>query len=272
MPKTVNKIAMIVGSALISCSAFAQTKSLVVGGYPSYPPVDMRDPVSGKAMGFDIDFIQALEKQTGEKITLSETAFEQLIPSLKTGRLDFFLSAMSDTPERQKTITFVDYLQSGTQLMTLADGSHSSTSMSDYCGKRIAASRSTNILAQLRSWSESHCQAAGKPAMILTGAENNIDARMQLKQKRVDAMAQDSLTIPYIQQSEKGTYVTVGEPIDFSYMGIGVGKQNLVLQKKLQHALQAMIDDGSYAAMIKKWHLPANSAVPQAMINSQPGS
>lgn len=269
---SVNKIALVIGGVLAAFSGMSQAKEFTVGGYPSYPPIDMRDPVSGKAMGFDIDFARELEKEMGVKVNFSETAFAQLIPSLQTGRLDFFLSAMSDTKERQQHIAFVDYLQSGTQLMALTADPHKGHSLIDYCGKRVAASRSTNIIAQLNAWSDAHCTPAGKPKMSVLGAENNIDARMQLKQKRVDAMAQDSLTIPYIQQSEQGVFTTVDQPINFSYMGIGVAKEDVALQKKLQQALQAMIDDGRYAALIKKWNLPAVSAVPKAMINSDPAS
>jgi ABC-type amino acid transport substrate-binding protein len=42
------------------------------------------------------------------------------------------------------------------------------------------------------------------------GADNNIDARLQLKQGRVDAMVQDSLTIRYVRAQEPGVYATVG--------------------------------------------------------------
>ncbi|MBP2169346.1 polar amino acid transport system substrate-binding protein [Erwinia toletana] len=265
-------LAILCGCMMAIFPGLSSAKDLIVGGYPSYPPVEMRDPATGKSVGFDIDFAAELAQEMGVKITFSETAFAQLIPSLQTGRLDFFLSAMSDTAERQKHLTFVDYLRSGTQLMVLSSAADQGKTLKDYCGKKIAASRATNIIAQLNEWSDKHCTSAGLSKMNVVGAENNIDARMQLKQNRVDAMAQDSLTIPYIQQIEKGVFTTVDQPINFSYMGMGVSSDNVPLQKSLQQALQKMIDNGRYAALLKKWNLPAVSAVPAALINSKPAS
>jgi polar amino acid transport system substrate-binding protein len=102
------------------------------------------------------------------------------------------------------------------------------------------------------------------------GADNNIDARSQLKQGRADVMAQDSLTIPYIQAQEPGVYRTVGEPFDMTIMGIGVDKSDVALQSALVKALQEMIDDTSYAALLKTWGLPDSSAIARATVNGAP--
>ena len=83
-------------------------------------------------------------------------------------------------------------------------------------------------------------------------------------------MAQDSLTIPFIQAQEQGVYRTVGEPFDITVMGIGVAKSETALQTTLARALQETIDDGSYAALLKKWNLPASSAATRAAINGAP--
>jgi polar amino acid transport system substrate-binding protein len=80
-------------------------------------------------------------------------------------------------------------------------------------------------------------------------------------------MAQDSLTIPYIQSQEEGVYATVGAPFDNTVMGIGLPKDASALQSALKSALQSMIDDGSYAKLLATWNLPRTSAVPAATIN-----
>ena len=59
----------------------------------------------------------------------------------------------------------------------------------------------------------------------------------------------------------------MGEPFDITVMGIGVDKSDTALQTSLAKALQEMIDDSSYAALLKKWNLPASSAATRAAIN-----
>lgn len=247
--------------------AVAQT-GVAVGIYPSYPPLDMRDPATGKLKGFDVDFGNAVAQKLGIKIEWRETAYVQLIASIQTGRIRLFFNGMNETPARLRLIAFVDYLRSGTQFMTLSGDAATFPSIAALCGKKVAASRGTNLPEQIADWSKANCEAAGKPAVIYLSADNNIDARNQLKQGRSDAMAQDSLTIPFVRSQEPGTYATIGEAFNPVRMGIGVGKDDTALQDRLSHAVQSLIDDGSYAKLIAKWGLPASSAVAKATIHS----
>lgn len=44
-------------------------------------------------------------------------------------------------------------------------------------------------------------------------------------------------------------------------VGIAVRRDNAVLKAALGSALQALVKDGSYDALIKKWGMPASSSV-----------
>jgi polar amino acid transport system substrate-binding protein len=257
---------------LLALGAVADPLSaqIPVGVYPSYPPLDMRDPATGALSGFDIELGQQLAKRLGTRFDMQETAFAQLVASVQTGRISVFFNGMNDTAPRRELISFVDYLRSGTQFMVRAADAGAAANQDELCGKKIAGSRGTSLPGQIAEWSKTHCEGSGKPAVVFLGADNNIDARSQLKQGRADAMAQDSLTIPFIQIQEKGVYRTIGEPFDMTVMGIGVTKSDLALQAALAAALQAMIDNGEYAALLDKWNLPASSAVSHATINGAP--
>jgi polar amino acid transport system substrate-binding protein len=249
-------------------AAAAEPVHIPVGVYPSYPPLDMRDPTSGELKGFDIELGWRLAQRLGATFDLQETAFAQLVASIQTGRIKLFFNGMNDTAPRREVIGFVDYLRSGTQFMARASDSYPDDSA--LCGKKVVGSRSTNLPGQIAAWSEAHCESQSRPAIVFLGADNNIDARSQLKQGRADAMVQDSLTIPYIQTQEPGVYQTVGEPFEMTIMGVGVDKSDAALQSALVKALQETIDDGSYAALLKTWGLPASSAIARAAVNGAP--
>jgi polar amino acid transport system substrate-binding protein len=83
-------------------------------------------------------------------------------------------------------------------------------------------------------------------------------------------MAQDSVTIPYIQAQEPGVYRTVGEPFHMTIMGVGVDKADVALQSALVKALQEVIDDKSYAALLKTWGLRDSSAIACATVSGAP--
>jgi len=250
----------------IAHSALA-AEAIKAGTYPSYPPLDMRDPASNTLTGFDIELGAALAQKMGRPFSWVETNYSELIAATKTGRVDIFFNGMFDTPEREQEIGFVDYLRSGSQFVSLTS-SPNKTPLS-MCGKRIGISRMTSAPAVLARWNASDCAKQGLAAAIYVPAENSVDARMQMKQGRVDAVMMDSLTVPYVIAQDK-SLAMVGDPIEYTLMGIGVAKNEMALGKAVAVALQSLIDDGSVGKLMVKWNLPTTSALSKVAIDNRP--
>jgi len=231
-----------------------------------YPPMEYKDPASNQLVGLDIDLGEALAKRLGITIEWQDSAFEQLIPSLQTGRTDLILSGLSDLPSRRETMDFIDYLKSGAQFYTLASAPFAKEE--DLCGKKVGTSRSTSFPDQIRKWSAAHCEGAGKPAIEVVNAESTADARAQLKQGRIDAAVQGSETVPYMMSQEAGTFKAIGSSFTVNYQGIAFKKSDSSFRDAVADALEALIKDGSYGQVLEKWHLPGN-AVPGIIINGE---
>jgi len=231
-----------------------------------YPPMEYKDPATDKLAGLDIDLGEALAAKLGLKIAWQESAFEQLIPSLQTGRTDFILSGLSDLPARRETMDFIDYMRSGAQFYTLA--ASAARVPADLCGKRVGTSRSTSFPAQIRTWSAASCEGVGKPAIEVVAAESTVDARSQLKQGRVDAAVQGSETIPYAMKLEPGVFRPVGESFTTTYQGMAFRKTEPGFRDAVADALAALIADGTYGRIMAKWELPGN-AVEAPLLNGE---
>lgn len=227
---------------------------IVVAIMPNYPPMDFKDPATNKLTGLDYDLGNALAERLGVKIKWQETGFEQMINALTTDRVDMVLSGMTDTAERQASVTFVDYFTSGPQFYTLQKNT-ATNEIIDLCGKKVGTSRRTTFPAEIAEWSKANCEAAGKPAINVIGTEGSADARAQLRQSRIDAAMQGSETLSYLKTQEKDMYKTVGQPISVQFTGLGVSKKKPELSEAVKVALQSMVDDGSYGAILKKWDL-----------------
>ncbi|ANI54813.1 ABC transporter substrate-binding protein [Pseudomonas sp. DR 5-09] len=227
---------------------------IVVAIMPNYPPMDFKDPATNKLTGLDYDLGNALAERLGVKIKWQETGFEQMINALTTDRVDMVLSGMTDTAERQASVTFVDYFTSGPQFYTLQKNA-ATNEIIDLCGKKVGTSRRTTFPAEIAEWSKANCEAAGKPAINVIGTEGSADARAQLRQSRIDAAMQGSETLSYLKTQEKDMYKTVGQPISVQFTGLGVSKKKPELSEAVKVALQSMVDDGSYGAILKKWDL-----------------
>lgn len=65
------------------------------------------DPASGKAIGIDVELHAEVLKHMGiTKVTYESGAFNSLIPSMLSNRIDMVVTDLHVTPERAKTIAF----------------------------------------------------------------------------------------------------------------------------------------------------------------------
>lgn len=250
-------------------AAIRQSGTLHLSVNAIYPPMEYKDPATGQLIGLDIDLGEAIAKKLGVKVEWQESAFEQLIPSLQTGRTDMILSGLSDLPARRETMDFIDYLKSGAQFYTVAAAPFEKPE--DLCGKKVGTSRSTSFPAQIRAWSTTNCEGAGKPAIEVVNAESTADARTQLKQGRIDAAVQGNETVPYFMGLESGVYKTVGAPFTVNYQGIAFKKTDSEFRDLVANTLQGLIIDGTYGQILAKWKLSGN-AVAAPLINGEPRS
>lgn len=268
--------AVLAAMALFSVAAQAQglpdriakAKTIKIGINPIYPPMEFKDPATGKLTGFDIDLADALAKELGVEIAWQESAFDQLMPSLATGRIDLILSGFTDRPARRETADFVNYLNSGVQFLAQADRADVRTPL-DLCGKNVGTSRTTTFPGEIKAWSEANCVAAGKPAINVEGTNDNTAARSQLKQGRLDGSAQGSETVPYVIALENGAYKAVGLPFGGAQHGIAFTKADTQLRDATLAAFKRLLANGTYASIIAKWNLQS-SAVKQAGVNGVP--
>ncbi len=242
---------------------------LVIANQPNYPPMEFRDPATDTLMGVDIDLGEAIGKALGVKIEWSTVAFEQMMPSLATGRVDMIMSGMTDLPARRATADFVNYMNSGAQFFAQAARAAEFKTQADLCGKSIGMSRRTSFPAETEKWSEANCVAKGKPAIKVVGTEGSADARTQLKQGRIEAAVQGSETLPYILKMEPNAYIVIGAPFTSVQQGMAFAKKDTELRDAVAAALKKVMADGSYKTIFGKFGVDG-SAIDMVRINGEP--
>ena len=242
----------------------AKAGSIKVAIVPNYPPMEFRDPGTSTLTGFDVELGEALGRKLGVKIAWQETSFEQMMPAIATGRVDAILSGMTDLASRQDTATFVDYLRSGPRFFVQQSRAAEFKDVAALCGKTVGASRRTSFPKHIADWSDAHCD--GNPIKFV-GTEGSADARTQLKQGRVDAAVQGGETLPYVMDLEPGAYVPVGDVFAIQFTGLALGVKDKALQQAIAEALDGLIADGSYRALLAKWKL-TEYGIEKAMINA----
>lgn len=68
---------------------------------------------------------------------------------------------------------------------------------------------------------------------------------------------------------EKDTYKPLGLAISKQFTGLGVSKSNPELAAAIAEAMQAMVDDGTYGKILKKWDLEQGAVTKVGMNQAQ---
>lgn len=246
----------------------AEAGTLNVGSNVQSPPNNFYAEDGTTPIGFEVDLITAVGNKLGLEVEYQDMAFDSLITSLQSGRIDATIAGMNDTPERQQAIDFVDYFTSGITIMIQAGNPAGIAASEDLCGKAIAVVQGTTQ-EEFAAEQTAECEAAGEEPLEVTATPSDSQNQTSLRTGRVDAILNDLPTAVYISQTAGGGeyFETVDqEPINGGPYGIGINKEDAALSAAVQQALQQLIDDGTYGEVLEAWDV-SSGAVEQAVVN-----
>jgi polar amino acid transport system substrate-binding protein len=241
-----------------------------IGIEATYPPMAYKDPATNERRGFNVDLVTEIAKVLGLRIQWEEMAFAQLIPALTTNRIDFSGSSMTDLPSRRDRLSFVDYVSTGPQIFAMTAQSGDINQPTDLCGKAIATPRTTAYFPTLQAWSQANCVAQGRPAITVVGTEGASATRTDLRQNRVQAAVLGAEYVVYLGQQEPGAIKAIGTPIGRNMSGLAFPKESTVLRDAVAAALDRLIADGTYMALLKKHGLEAQALARAEIDAGQP--
>lgn len=225
-----------------------------------FPPMEMFD-ANQKLTGFDYDLGQAIGAKLGVRMDFQTQAFDSVIPSLQSGKHDVIMSGMNDTPERQKTLDFVDYFHAGFSILVLKGNPQNISTVLDLCGQNVAVQKAT-VQADILHGYDAKCTANGSSPIKVAELPLETDVQTAVRSGKAIADVVDSAVAAYAATTagDGKMFEVIRDPAnpagyDPVFTGIGVLKKDAGLSKAINIALQSVIDDGSYAAILKKYAL-----------------
>ncbi|MFB8246471.1 ABC transporter substrate-binding protein [Streptomyces sp. NPDC055952] len=247
-----------------------------VGSDIAYAPVEFKDS-SGKVVGIDPDIAAAMGKQLGVDFQFENGTFDTLITGLRSKRYDIAMSAMTDTKDRQEGIDsdtgkkvgegvdFVDYFTAGVSIYTKKGDDQGIKSWSDLCGKKIVLQRGT-VSEDLAKAESKKCPAGKK--ITIEAFDNDQQAQTRLRAGGAAAGSSDFPVAAYAVKTSGGgkDFQLVGEQVEAAPYGIAVAKNQTELRDALKAALDAIIENGEYEKILKKWGV-TDGSVDEATIN-----
>ncbi len=239
--------------------AFADLK-MGVAAEP-YAPFTSKD-ASGKWVGWEVDFMNAVCADIGEKCSIEEVAWDGIIPALQAKKFDAIMSSMSITPERAKTINFSSMYYNSLAVIIGAKGADKDFSPEHLKGKNVGVQVSTTHAAYLAKYYEP------KGAVVKTYATQD-EANADLAAGRLDYVMADGVALDAFLTSDQGVCCEQkgAVPIDIDILGPGVGfgirKEDSATLDKLNKGIADLAANGTFDKITATWKLQGKVETPK---------
>ena len=230
----------------------------------TYPPNEFTGPDGKTLQGFDIDLGNAVAQGLGLKIEFANAKFDSILTGIQGNRYDVAFSSFTDNKERQAKVDFVDYFTAGTSILVKKGNPEKINKLEDLCGKKIALESGT---VQVKIAQGAKCTGGKK--IEIAQLPDDAAARLQVKTGRAVADMNDFPVAAYNAKISGGgnDYEVVGTQYETAPYGIAVSKDLTGLRDAIQAELKAMVADGSYDSILKKWDI-AQGALKDITVNA----
>jgi polar amino acid transport system substrate-binding protein len=218
--------------------------TLRVGMELAYPPFEMTDE-QGRPAGVSVDLAHALGAFLHKTVVVQNIAFDGLIPSLKTGKIDLVISSMTATPERAHSIDFSNpYLTTGLALLANANSPVQSIEDLQRPGTVVAVKKGTTG----HLYAVEHLRSA---QLLVLDKENA--CVLEVAQGKAAAFIYDQMSVLQNWQQHKEATRALLTPFKVEHWAIGVQKGNDSLRTQVNAFLADYRARGGFAELGDRW-------------------
>ncbi len=223
-----------------------QKATLKVGMELAYPPFEMTN-ISGKPTGVSVDLAYALGKYLDRNVVIENIAWDGLIPSLKTGKVDIIISSMTITDERKKTIDFSQpYAKSSLAILAGINSGVENINDLNQKDKTVA----------VKKGSTGHIYAKDnlKEANILVFDKESACV-LEVAQGKADGFIYDQLTIykNWLKNQTTTKPILASFQKDFEYWGIALKKGDDELKSNIDKFIKQSKEDKTFDELSYKY-------------------
>ena len=226
---------------ILSKISFA-AKKLYVGTNAEFAPYEYLE--NGKMVGFDIELMDAIGEELGYEIVWSNMSFDGLLPALQMKKIDAVIAGMSQTPERQKAVTFsMPYLLfSSDEHYVIVNEESSYVKKEELNGKKIGV--------QIGTMQEEFAKDLGGLPQLYNSWTG---ALMDLQQNKIDALIIADVSGEEYLKTMKGIKKIDVVEENFPGASIALRKSETELAEQINQAILKIDAEGKYLEILKKY-------------------
>ena len=234
--------ALMVVAVLSVTGCQPQGKALVVGTSADYEPFEYVDE-SGNYVGFDIELMEEVAARLDMEIEWQDIAFDGLIGSLQSDKIDAIIAAMSATPEREEQVDFTEPYFIGADAIIVAEGSGIEINKNeDMAGYRVGVQTGTIQ----EEWIDTNVDAE------VSRYERAEQAIMDLKSGRIDIVAMDYYAASSFM-AQGGLELGLKTEFSGEHMAIAVKEGNTELRDQIDAVVAELQAEGFVEELALKY-------------------
>ena len=217
-------------------------KVLKVATNVAFPPYEYYE--NEKAVGIDIEIVQAICDKLGYTMELSDMEFGSIITAVATGKVDLGFGAITITEERAKSVHFTISYSTGIQSIIVKEDSPI-TGVDDLAAEGIkigVQQDTTGDIYATDEFGEDH----------MARFNNGADAVQALVTGKIDCVIIDNSPAETYVAQNQGLKILPTAYAEESY-GFEMSYDNEALYNEVNGALEALISDGTVQSIIDKY-------------------
>lgn len=219
------------------------TGVLRVGMDAAYPPFESLNE-NHEIVGFDVDLGNEIGRRLGVEMAYVNMAYDGLYDALLIGQVDILISALVAAPEFEGKADFsTPYFNIGEHLVVL-DGAPIQ-GVEDLAGRTIAVEIGSGGDVEARKWER---RLSG---MTVVRYPDSAAALQAVIAGDADAALVDGVTARL--GVGQHTELALGANVVDTLIAVAVHPDSAVLRTRVDEAIDAMLADGTVAALIEKW-------------------
>lgn len=229
-------------------AAIKKSGVLKVATSADYAPFEFHTMVDGKdkIVGSDIDLAKAIAKELGVKAEVSDMNFNTVLASLKEGKADLAISAISATDERKQQFDFTDNYYNPPQVVIInKKNKEIYRNANDLKDKNVGAQKGTIQEELVKT------QLKGAKLVTIDKVPNMI---VEVNQGSLAAtVVEKTIAESYIAQNPDLMIADISlEPAPDEAFAIALPKESSQLQKELNQIIKKLNDEGKIEEFIQQ--------------------
>lgn len=236
-------------------------KTIKIAASPNQLPYAYSNPQNFERMtGLEVEVIEGAMACAGLKFEYFKGVWSGLLPALLSGSADLMIGNVNFRPDRAERADFVLYMRAGQSIVVQKGNPKRLANGDNLCGTSGSAVIGGSSALQIERQSKL-CIERGKPAIDFLPAAEAEAAYRQVANARIDFAMDDAASAASRLLKEPGFDLAYTVTTDV-LSGMVVAKGNSVVLKIVSDGLKVQERDGTLAALMQKYGLPAELLIP----------